>query len=97
MSELASLSMLGIAGFLIGYAIKKLIKLFLFFVGLFLLALVGRERLGAIMIYYDKLGEAFINALSIIQRWLPEILPTISGIFYSVSFGGGFLLGLLKG
>lgn len=97
MSELASLGMLGVAGFLIGYAIKKLIKLFLFLVGLFLLALVGLERLGAIKIYYDKLGEVVINALSSIQRWLPEIIPTLSGMFYSVSFGGGFVLGLLKG
>ncbi|HML02486.1 MAG TPA: hypothetical protein VK487_03830 [Candidatus Bathyarchaeia archaeon] len=61
------------------------------------MALFGLERLGAIRIYYDKLGEAFINALSIIQRWLPEIIPSISGIFYSVSFGGGLLLGLLRG
>ena len=97
MSELASLSMLGVAGFLIGYAIKKLIKLLLFLAGLFLLALVGLEYLGAIKIYYDKLGETLINILSSIQKWLPEIIPTISGMFYSISFGGGFLLGLLKG
>ena len=97
MSELASLSMLGIAGFLIGYAIKKLIKLFLFIVGLFLLALVGLEHLGAIKIYYDKLGEALISALGIMQRWLPEIIPALSDLFYSISFGAGFLLGLMKG
>jgi len=97
MSEIASLGILGVAGFLIGYAVKKLIKLFIFLVGLFLLALVGLEHIGAIKIYYDKLGEALISALISIQKWLPEIIPTISGMSYTVSFGGGFLLGLMKG
>jgi uncharacterized membrane protein (Fun14 family) len=97
MSDLALLGMLGVTGFLIGYAIKKLVKLLLFSVGLFLLALVGLERLGAIKIYYDKLGEALISTLSIVQGWLPEIMPVLSGLFYSVSFCAGFLLGLLKG
>jgi len=97
MSELASLGTLGVAGFLIGYAIKKLVKLFLFIIGLFILALVGLEHLGAIKIDYDKLGQALINAINIVQRWLPEIIPARSGMFYAVSFGAGFALGLLKG
>jgi uncharacterized membrane protein (Fun14 family) len=97
MSELASLGMLGATGFLIGYAIKKLVKLFLFFVGLFLLLLVSLEYTGVIKIYYDKLGEALINALTSLQGLLPQIMPVLSGLFYSLSFGTGFLLGLMKG
>lgn len=97
MSELASLGMLGATGFLIGYAIKKLVKVFLFFVGLFLLMLVGLEYMGAIKIYYDKLGEALLSALTSLQGLLPQIMPVLSGLFYSLSFGTGFLLGLMKG
>jgi uncharacterized membrane protein (Fun14 family) len=43
---------------------KNLIKLFLFFIGLALLALIGLEYVGAIRIYCDKLDKAFIIALS---------------------------------
>jgi uncharacterized membrane protein (Fun14 family) len=92
-----SLGSLGAAGFLVGYAIKKLVKLFLFLVGLFLLALVSLEYIGTIKIYYDKLGEALLNALASLEGFLPQILPVLSGLFYSLSFGAGFLLGLLKG
>jgi uncharacterized membrane protein (Fun14 family) len=97
MWDLVSLGMLGAIGFLIGYALKKLVKLLLFFAGLFLLALVGLEYLGAIKINYDKLDEALISALGSIQGLLPQIMPLLSGLFYSLSFGAGFLLGLMKG
>jgi uncharacterized membrane protein (Fun14 family) len=97
MWDLVSLGMLGATGFLIGYAIKKLVKLLLFFTGLFLLALVGLEYLGAIKINYDRLGEALFAALGSIQGLLPQIMPILSGLFYSLSFGAGFLLGLIKG
>ena len=97
MWDLVSLGMLGATGFLIGYAIKKLVKLLLFFAGLFLLALVGLEYLGAVKINYDKLGEALISALGRIQGLLPEIMPLLSGLFCTLSFGTGFLLGLIKG
>jgi uncharacterized membrane protein (Fun14 family) len=97
MSAIVSLGTLGATGFLVGYAIKKLVKLFLFLVGLFLLALVSLEYMGVIKIYYDKLGEALVNALMGLQGFLPQILPVLSGLFYSLSFGAGFLLGLMKG
>ncbi len=97
MSAIVSLGTLGATGFLIGYAIKKLVKLFFFLIGLFLLALVSLEYMGLIKIYYDKLGGALVNALTSMQGFLPEILPVLSGLFYSLSFGAGFLLGLMKG
>jgi uncharacterized membrane protein (Fun14 family) len=97
MSDLVPLGMLGATGFLVGYAIKKLVKLFLFLAGLFLLTLISLEYTGAIKIYYDKLGEVVMNALNSMQGILPEILPVLSGLLYSVSFGSGFLLGLMKG
>jgi uncharacterized membrane protein (Fun14 family) len=97
MSAIVSLGTLGATGFLVGYAIKKLVKLFLFLIGLFLLALVSLEYMGVIKIYYDKLGEALLNALTSLEGFLPQILPVLSGLFYSISFGTGFMLGLLKG
>jgi len=97
MSAIVSLGTLGAAGFLVGYAIKKLVKLLLFLVGLFLLALVSLEYMGIIKIYYDKLGEALFNALASLQGFLLKILPVLSGTFYSLSFSTGFFLGLMKG
>lgn len=97
MSAIVGLGGLGAAGFLVGYAIKKLVKLFLFLVGLFLLVLLTLEYSGIIKIYYDKLGEALVNILTSIEGFLPQILPMLSGLVYSLSFGAGFLLGLMKG
>lgn len=98
MSEaLVSLGTLGATGFLVGYAIKKLVKLVLFIAGMFLLVLVGLEYLGMIKIYYDKLGEGVLSALVSLEGLLPQLLPMLSGLFYSVSFGAGFILGLMKG
>jgi uncharacterized membrane protein (Fun14 family) len=97
MSAIVSLGSLGAAGFLVGYAIKKIVKIFLFLIGLFLLTLVSLEYMGVIKIYYDKLGEALLNALTSLEGFLPQILPVLSGLFYSLSFGAGFMLGLLKG
>ena len=97
MSAIVSFGTLGATGFLIGYAIKKLFKLFLFVVGVFLLALVGLEYVGVIKIYYDKLGEVLVKESTILIGFLPKILPVLSGIFYSLGFGAGFLLGLIKG
>jgi len=97
MSDLIPLGMLGVTGFLVGYAIKKLVKLLLFCAGLFLLALISLEYAGAIKIYYDKLGEVVVNALNSMQGVLPEILPVLSSLLHSISFASGFLLGLMKG
>jgi uncharacterized membrane protein (Fun14 family) len=97
MSATVGLGALGVAGFLAGYAVRKLVKLFLFIAGLFLLALISLEYMGIIKIYYDKLGEALVNVLTSLQGFLPEILPVLSGLFYSLSFGAGFVLGLVKG
>jgi len=97
MWDLMSLGMFGATGFLVGYAIKKLVKLFLFLIGLFLLLLISLEYTGAIEIYYDKLGEALMSVLNSVHGMLPEIMPVLSGLFYSLSFGTGFLLGLMKG
>jgi uncharacterized membrane protein (Fun14 family) len=97
MSTIVSLGTLGAAGFLVGYAIKKLVKLFLFLVGVLLLALMSLEYMGVIRIYYDKLGEVLVKALTSLQVFLPKILPLLSGLVYSLSFSAGFLLGLMKG
>jgi uncharacterized membrane protein (Fun14 family) len=97
MWELMSIGALGVVGFLVGYAIKKLVKFFLFLIGLFLVALVGLEYMGAVKINYDKLGEALLSALNSIQAMLPEITSMLSGLFYSLTFAAGFVLGLMKG
>jgi uncharacterized membrane protein (Fun14 family) len=97
MWELTSIGALGVVGFLVGYAIKKLVKFFLFLIGLFLVALVGLEYVGAVKVNYDKLGEALLSALNSIQGMLPQITPMLSGLFYSLTFAAGFVLGLMKG
>jgi uncharacterized membrane protein (Fun14 family) len=97
MWDLASLGMLGATGFLVGYAVKKFVKLLLFLVGVFLLGLISLEHLGVIKIYYDKLDQVLVSSIGSVQRWSQEIMPTLSALSISLSFSVGFTLGLLKG
>jgi uncharacterized membrane protein (Fun14 family) len=97
MSAIVALGALGTTGFLVGYVVKKLTKLVIFLIGLFLLALVSLEYLGVIKICYDKLNVTPADALTSLQALMPKILPMLSGLFYSLSFGAGLVLGLMKG
>ena len=91
---LFSLGIGGIGGFLIGYATKKVVKIAMFVLGLFLLSLFYLMSENVITINFENLyvliGNFFDQTIVFVKNIIP-ILP-ITG-----SFACGFVLGILKG
>jgi uncharacterized membrane protein (Fun14 family) len=94
LAPLAQLSIGGFGGFLTGYAIKKIIKMAVFFLGLGSLCLLYLSHGGIISINYDNLADAVSAAL-------PQMISFFSTVFailpLASSFAAGFGLGMLKG
>ncbi len=88
----------GIIGFFIGYAIKKITKLAIIILGVFLIALIYLEYNGFIIINYEKFQEAFGRiGESINERLVIPSTPILTNLPLLGSFGVGFLIGLKKG
>jgi uncharacterized membrane protein (Fun14 family) len=69
----------GIAGFLIGYAIKKAIKIMMIIVGLFFAALGYLNYQGIVTINWDKLGATATGATSGLGNATGQIAGISSG------------------
>jgi uncharacterized membrane protein (Fun14 family) len=96
----------GVAGFLIGYAIKKAIKIMLFVIGLFFAALAYLNYQGIVTINWDKLTASASdatsglgNATGQIAGISDQVAPTLInfGIPLTGSFAAAFVLGFMKG
>jgi uncharacterized membrane protein (Fun14 family) len=83
----------GILGFIVGYAIKKLLKLLAVVVGLFSISLIYLGYTGVISVDYDKL----ILAIEGIFGNLGGTASWISPIIASLPFAGTFILGIVIG
>ena len=87
----------GVLGFVIGYALKKILKFLLVLIGLFsaLLLYLGFE--GFITIHYGKIEEVFTTFIenSGTDLALPSFIGT--NIPLAGSFALGFSLGIKKG
>jgi uncharacterized membrane protein (Fun14 family) len=98
MSELVSplvfqLGVGGIGGFIVGFTIKKISKLILFLVGLFIIALIYLSTRGIIDINYSALW----NALSGLVSAAGGAFSWLVGIVSLLPFAGSFIAGLLLG
>ena len=84
----------GIGGFLVGYAIRKIVKIIGFLLGLSVLSLLYLQHVGLISVNYGKLAEATSGFL----QSAVEILPAIVGYLpMATSFTGGLALGIMRG
>ncbi len=63
-SLLTDLGYAGFAGFVVGFAVKKLINLFLLFVGLYLLSLLWLQSKGIIDINWEQFWVLFKSNIS---------------------------------
>jgi len=102
MSEIVSplafqLGVGGVGGFIVGYALKKLSKLILVLIGLFVLALIYLSTQGVININYDSLWNALSGLIGIGGSVFSWIIGVISLLPFAASFVAGFLLGLKLG
>ena len=96
----------GIAGFLIGFAIKKAVKIMMIIIGLFFASLAYLNYQGIVTINWDKLGTTTTgatsglgNATGAIAGVSDQVAPTLInfGIPLTGSFAAAFVLGFMKG
>ena len=96
----------GVAGFLIGFAIKKAMKLMMIIVGLFFAALGYLNYQGIVTVNWDKLNSSTAeattgigNATGQVAGISDQIAPTLInfGIPVTGSFAAFFVLGFMKG
>lgn len=81
-----------VAGGIIGWAAKKMLKIVAVLVGLELALLAFLQQRGFITVHWDQLGSA-LSGLSASATSVPAWLPAVS----SLGVGGGFLAGALVG
>lgn len=89
-------------GFLIGYAIKKVMKILGVIIGGFLGALICLQSQGVIAIDWDKLQSVLESALSAISSSISNtdqisIITANLGMPLASGLSGGLVLGLSKG
>jgi uncharacterized membrane protein (Fun14 family) len=83
----------GIGGFVVGFAIKKLSKLIVILIGLFIIALLYLGTQGIIRINYESLW----NALAGLLGFAGEAAGWLIGLLSLLPFLGSFLVGFLLG
>jgi uncharacterized membrane protein (Fun14 family) len=83
----------GVGGFIIGFAIKKISKLILILIGLFLIALLYLGARGIININYAALW----NALKSLSGHAGQATSWLIGLISFLPFAGSFIVGFLLG
>ncbi|MFQ6086917.1 MAG: FUN14 domain-containing protein [Candidatus Bathyarchaeia archaeon] len=102
MSEIATplvfqLGIGAIGGFVVGYAIKKVTKLIVVLIGVFLLALIYLSSQGILAVNYDKLSEAVSGWLGGAGQAVGWLTPIIAHLPFAGSFLAGFFFGFKLG
>ena len=87
----------GIGGFVVGFALKKLSKLFLVLIGILVVVLLYLGINGIISINYGALWTAIANALGFAGGAASWVVGLISVLPFVGSFAAGFALGFLIG
>ena len=87
---LTDLGYAGFAGFVVGFAVKKLINLFLMFVGLYLLSLLWLQSKGIININWEQFSVFFKSLFQNVDIFLKTAAS-------SSAFAIGFFLGFKAG
>jgi uncharacterized membrane protein (Fun14 family) len=105
---LTSASSGGVAGFLIGYAVKKGIKIIISIAGLLLAGLAYLNYKGLVTVDWEKIvsvSNKAITEISVASAGYAssvmdnQVVPTMMnfGVPLTGSFAAGFILGCLKG
>jgi len=87
----------GIGGFVVGFAIKKLSKLIVILIGLFIIVLLYLGTQGIISINYEGLWNALAGLLGFAGEAAGWLIGLISLLPFMGSFIVGFLLGFKLG
>ncbi|HEX2014831.1 MAG TPA: FUN14 domain-containing protein [Nitrososphaera sp.] len=96
----------GVAGFLVGYAIKKVFKITLFLVGLFIAAMGYFSYLGILSVNWDKLGATASDVTTGLGNTTGQataagdqlVTALVNfGIPFTGTFAAAFVFGFIKG
>jgi uncharacterized membrane protein (Fun14 family) len=96
----------GVAGFLIGYAIKKVVKITMILIGLFIAAMAYLGYQGIIAVNWDKLSAQASNATSGLGNVTGQAAGATDqftnalvnfGIPFTGTFAAAFVFGFMKG
>jgi uncharacterized membrane protein (Fun14 family) len=87
----------GIGGFIVGYAIKKMSKLIVVLMGLFIVFLLYLGTSGIISVNYEELWNALASLLGLASQAATWLVGLISLLPFMGSFLAGFLLGFKLG
>ena len=87
----------GIGGFIVGYAIKKISKLIVVLMGLFIIFLLYLGTSGIISVNYEELWNALASLLGFASQVATWLVGLISLLPFMGSFLAGFLLGFKLG
>jgi uncharacterized membrane protein (Fun14 family) len=96
-SMIFQLGLGGLGGFIIGYALKKISKIVLVLIGLFIIALVYLGMKGIISINYDALLESISGLLGMAYTASSLLVQVLALVPFAGSFIAGFLIGLKLG
>jgi uncharacterized membrane protein (Fun14 family) len=91
---LTDLGYAGFAGFVVGFAVKKLINLLFMFIGLYLLSLLWLQSKGIIDINWKQFWVLFKSLFHGVDAFVKGALKTVA---FSSAFAGGFFLGFKAG
>jgi uncharacterized membrane protein (Fun14 family) len=83
----------GIGGFILGFALKKIAKLFIVLIGIFIVALLYLGVNGIISINYDSLWTTIANGLG----GAGQAASWLVGLISLLPFVGSFVLGFVIG
>ena len=86
-----------VGGFVVGFAIKKISKLFIVLLGIFIIALLYLGVSGIISINYEALWSALAGGLGFLGVAGSWLIGLVSLIPFMGSFIAGFLLGFKIG
>jgi uncharacterized membrane protein (Fun14 family) len=86
-----------VGGFIVGYAVKKISKLIIIVIGLFLIALIYLGTSGIISINYGALWDALAGALGLAGSAFSWLVGIIALLPFAGSFIAGFLFGFKIG
>lgn len=87
----------GIGGFIVGYVIKKISKLVVVLIGLFIIFLLYLGTRGIISINYEELWNALASLLGSAGQAAAWLIGLISLLPFMGSFLAGFFLGFKLG
>ncbi len=87
----------GIGGFLVGYALKKVAKIFAILLGLAILAGLYLAQVGVISVNYDRLTSAVSGALPLLGKAGDLLVHLTANLPFAGAFIGGLVFGLKKG